>query len=70
MQSLLLLTTPEAATVLLLMRRETKVLAAIADGRTSQHIAAALCLSLLTIEAHRRHLLTKFRVNNMALLIR
>ena len=56
--------------MLLLTRRETKVLVAIADGRTSQHIANVLCLRLLTIEAHRRHLLTKFGVNNTALLIR
>lgn len=56
--------------MLLLTRREKEVLAAIADGRTSQHIVDALCLSLLTIGAHRRHLLTKYGVNNTALLIR
>lgn len=69
-QSLLLQAIPEAAAVPLLTRREKEVLAAIADGRTSQHIADALCLSLLTIETHRRNLLTKFEVNNTALLIR
>ncbi|RYE49965.1 MAG: response regulator transcription factor, partial [Sphingobacteriales bacterium] len=47
-----------------------EVLAAIAEGHTSQHIADALCVSLLTIETHRRNLLTKFGVNNTALLIR
>ncbi|MFC6225484.1 response regulator [Hymenobacter artigasi] len=69
-QSLLLQAPAEAAAVPLLTRREKEVLAAIADGHTSQHIADALCISLLTIETHRRNLLTKFGVNNTALLIR
>ena len=65
-----LLETSAAPAAPLLTRREKEVLAAIADGRTSQHIADALCVSVLTIETHRRNLLTKFGVNNTALLIR
>jgi DNA-binding NarL/FixJ family response regulator len=66
----LLLETPTAPAVPLLTRREKEVLAAIANGHTSQHIADSLHVSLLTIETHRRNLLTKFGVNNTALLIR
>ena len=66
----LLLETPTAPAVPLLTRREKEVLAAIANGHTSQHIADDLHVSLLTIETHRRNLLTKFSVNNTALLIR
>ena len=69
-QSLLLQAPAEIAATPLLTRREKEVLAAIAEGHTSQHIADTLCVSLLTIETHRRNLLTKFGVNNSALLIR
>lgn len=69
-QNLLLQAPAAAAATPLLTRREKEVLAAIAEGHTSQHIADTLCVSLLTIETHRRNLLTKFGVNNSALLIR
>ena len=69
-QNLLLQAPAGEAAAPLLTRREKEVLAAIADGRTSQHVADALHVSLLTIETHRRNLLTKFGVNNTALLIR
>ena len=69
-QNLLLQAPAEEAAAPLLTRREKEVLAAIADGHTSQHVADALHVSLLTIETHRRNLLTKFGVNNTALLIR
>ena len=69
-QNLLLQAPIAAAATPLLTRRETEVLAAIAEGHTSQHIADTLCVSLLTIETHRRNLLTKFGVNNTALLVR
>ena len=69
-QNLLLQAPAEITATPLLTRREKEVLAAIADGHTSQHIADTLCVSLLTIETHRRNLLTKFGVNNTALLIR
>ena len=69
-QNLLLQAPVEEVAAPLLTRREKEVLAAIADGRTSQHVADTLHVSLLTIETHRRNLLTKFGVNNTALLIR
>ncbi|MDO7876373.1 response regulator transcription factor [Hymenobacter sp. ASUV-10] len=72
-QDLLLLpdpaTAPEAAAPIL-TRREKEVLAFIADGLTSQEMADRLFLSPLTIETHRRNLLTKFDANNTATLIK
>ena len=69
-QNLLLQAPAREVAAPLLTRREKEVLAAIADGHTSQHVADVLHVSLLTIETHRRNLLTKFGVNNTALLIR
>jgi two-component system nitrate/nitrite response regulator NarL len=54
----------------ILTRREKEVLAYIADGLTSQEMADKLFLSPLTIESHRRNLLTKFDVNNTASLVK
>jgi two-component system nitrate/nitrite response regulator NarL len=72
-QDLLLLpdpaTAPRAAAPIL-TRREKEVLAFIADGLTSQETAGRLFLSPLTIETHRRNLLTKFDANNTATLIK
>jgi DNA-binding NarL/FixJ family response regulator len=69
-QELLLQPTPPVPAVPLLTRREKEVLALIANGLTSQDIADRLFVSALTIETHRRNLLTKFEVNNTASLIR
>jgi DNA-binding NarL/FixJ family response regulator len=69
-QDLLLQPTPPVPAVPLLTRREKEVLTLIANGLTSQDIADRLFVSALTIETHRRNLLTKFKVNNTASLIR
>jgi DNA-binding NarL/FixJ family response regulator len=69
-QELLLQPTPPVPAVPLLTRREKEVLTLIANGLTSQDIADRLFVSALTIETHRRNLLTKFEVNNTASLIR
>lgn len=53
-----------------LTRREQEVLKLIAQGETSVVIADKLCVSPLTIETHRRNLLQKFKVRNVAELIR
>ncbi|RFM31461.1 DNA-binding response regulator [Chitinophaga silvisoli] len=52
-----------------LTRREKQILALIAEGKTSQVIAQELFLSPLTIETHRRNLMQKFDVKNVAELI-
>jgi DNA-binding NarL/FixJ family response regulator len=50
--------------------REKEVLVHIAEGLTNQQIADQLFVSVLTINSHRKNLLTKFEVNNTASLIK
>jgi DNA-binding NarL/FixJ family response regulator len=51
-------------------RREKEVLELIADGLTNQEIAAKLFLSIVTIDSHRKNLLTKFNAKNTAALVK
>jgi two-component system, NarL family, nitrate/nitrite response regulator NarL len=53
-----------------LTRREKEVLQLIAEGLTNPQIAERLYISPLTVDSHRKNLLTKFNVNNTAALIR
>lgn len=53
-----------------LTRREKEVLRLIAEGLTNPQIAEKLFISPLTVDSHRKNLLTKFNVNNTASLIR
>jgi DNA-binding NarL/FixJ family response regulator len=53
-----------------LTRREKEVLELIAEGLTNQEIAAKLFLTSTTIDSHRRNMLRKFNVRNMAALIK
>ncbi|TWV98940.1 response regulator transcription factor [Chitinophaga pinensis] len=53
-----------------LTKREKEILQLIAEGQTTPDIAATLHLSPLTVETHRKSLLQKFEVKNVALLIR
>lgn len=53
-----------------LTKREKEILGLIAEGKTTTIIADELCLSPLTIETHRRNLLHKFEVRNVAELIK
>lgn len=53
-----------------LTRREKEVLALIAGGLTNNQIAGKLFISPLTVDSHRKNLLTKLKVNNTASLIR
>lgn len=50
-------------------RREKQILLLIADGKTSQVIAQELFLSPLTVDTHRRNLMQKFGVKNVAELV-
>lgn len=60
----------EAPNKPVLTRREKEVLALIADGLTNHAIADKLFVSTTTVDSHRKNLMTKFEVNNTALLIR
>jgi DNA-binding NarL/FixJ family response regulator len=53
-----------------LTKREKEILKLVADGKTSATIAAQLHVSPLTIETHRRNLMQKFNVKNMAAAIK
>lgn len=52
-----------------LSSREKEVLQLIAEGLPNPQIATRLHLSLHTVDSHRKNLLTKFDVNNTAMLI-
>lgn len=46
--------------------RELDVLKLLSDGKTTQEIAAEMCLSTNTVDTHRRHLLEKLNARNVA----
>ncbi|MFN0049835.1 MAG: LuxR C-terminal-related transcriptional regulator [Cytophagales bacterium] len=52
-----------------LSEREMEILQLIAKGKTTQEMAEMLYLSNHTIEAHRKNILKKFKVKNVAELI-
>jgi len=54
----------------LLGRRERQVLALIAEGERSPKIAARLGISPATVEAHRRNIMRKLGIHNIAALTR
>lgn len=51
-------------------RQELRVLKLLSDGFSTKAIAADLNISINTTETHRRHLLQKFKANNVAELIK
>lgn len=53
-----------------LTRRELEILKLIASGNTSNEIAKQLFISSLTVETHRRNLLQKLNLKNIAGLVR
>lgn len=50
--------------------REKEVLTLIADGLTNPQIAEKIYVSVLTVNSHRKNLLSKFEVSNAASLIK
>lgn len=50
----------------LLSARECEIIALIADGLTSKQIADQLCLSINTIESHRKRIFKKLNVHHCA----
>jgi DNA-binding NarL/FixJ family response regulator len=53
-----------------LTRRENEILKLIAEGQTSQSIAAKLFISPRTVDTHRANLMQKLHVKNSAALVR
>ena len=51
-------------------RREKEILQLISEGLTNNVIAKQLFISELTVDTHKKNLLTKFDVNNTAALIK
>lgn len=52
-----------------LTRREKEILNLISKGKNSQEIADSLFLSFLTVQTHRRNILSKLEVKNVAELL-
>lgn len=53
-----------------LTKREKEILQLISEGLTNNQIAEKLFISPLTVDSHRKNLLTKLNANNTASLIR
>jgi DNA-binding NarL/FixJ family response regulator len=53
-----------------LTKREKEILQLISEGLTNHQIAEKLFISPLTVDSHRKNLLTKLNVNNTASLIK
>ena len=53
-----------------LTKREKEILRMIADGKTSVQIGEELFVSPFTVDTHRRNLMQKFEVKNVAALIK
>ena len=64
------LASPGSTSLPKLTRREKEVLTLIAEGKTTAQMADELFLSHLTVETHRRNIMTKFEVSNSAALIK
>jgi len=53
-----------------LTEREREVLQLVAEGYTSQEVAAKLCISVKTVEHHRAHIMEKLHLHNRAALVK
>lgn len=53
-----------------LSSREIEVIQKIAEGKTTSQIAESLNVSIKTVESHRRNIMSKLDLNNMAELIK
>ncbi len=50
----------------ILSTRERQVLQLIAEGKATKEVAKVLCLSIKTIESHRKHIMDKLNIHNVA----
>lgn len=56
--------------VLKLSSREKEILQMIKDGHNTSSIATVLFISVFTVKTHRKNIMTKMQVNNVAALIK
>jgi DNA-binding NarL/FixJ family response regulator len=57
---------PESSAYSILTTREREVLQLMAEGRNTNQIAEKLCVSVKTVEAHRKQLMNKLDIHNVA----
>jgi len=60
----------ESSASSVLTSREREVLQLLAEGKTTKEISTALCLSTKTVETHRRQMMEKLNIYNVANLIK
>ena len=60
----------ESSASSVLTSREREVLQLLAEGKTTREIANTLCLSTKTVETHRRQMMEKLNIYNVANLIK
>jgi two-component system, NarL family, response regulator NreC len=59
-------TSPDSTAYSVLTPREREVLQLMAEGRSTAQIAESLCVSVKTVEAHRKQLMTKLDIHSVA----
>ncbi len=57
---------PDSSAYSILTTREREVLQLMAEGRTTNQIAESLCVSVKTVEAHRKQLMNKLDIHSVA----
>lgn len=59
-------TPPESSAYSILTTREREVLQLMAEGKNTNQIAESLCVSVKTVEAHRKQLMNKLDIHSVA----
>ena len=58
--------TPNSSAFSVLTAREREVLQLMAEGKTTNQIADCLCVSVKTVEAHRKQIMNKSGIHSVA----
>ena len=53
-----------------LTKRETEILKMLALGKMNKEISEDLCISIKTVETHRKNIMTKLNLRNLADIVR
>ncbi len=54
----------------ILTARETEILQIITEGKTNQEIADYLCISVSTVDTHRKNIMSKLDIHSVAGLVK